>query len=84
MAVYIHKRLKLFIIENSKPVAIYIERQTLRKPLSDEPVANQLRYKEATESLQYTTTISQLDISSATRKLARYAGNTSLIYWVGV
>lgn len=50
----------------------------------DEPGANQLVYKEAIESVQYATTISQPDIRYTTRMLEIYHENLSLEHWAGV
>lgn len=61
-----------------------MEKQTLREWRLNESVANQIEYKKAIGSVQYATTICQQDISYATRKLARYAENPLLLYWVEV
>lgn len=79
---YIKKVLERFGMERSKPVAKPLEKQTLRKRRPNETSVNQLQYKEAFGSLQYTVTVSWPDISYATGKIARYAENTLLIYWV--
>lgn len=57
-----------------------IMKQILHKRRTDEPVANQQKYKEDIGSLQYAATIFRPDISFASRKLAIYVENLSLIH----
>lgn len=63
---YIQKILEQFGIDNSRPVATSIEKQTLRRRRPDDLTVNQLEYKQAFGSLHYEATISQSDISSVT------------------
>lgn len=55
-----------------RPVATPMERQTFRERPLGEPTAFQLDYKEAIRSLQYAATISRLNISYTNGKYQLY------------
>lgn len=67
-----------------RPVATPIEKQTLRERRSNEPLANQLEYKDVIGSIRYVTTIPRPHISYTTEKLIINTKNPSCIHLVGV